>query len=168
MKTTIQELRNSLKLAIAESENATPSCSTAVFLNALREQLVGTLPGGAASDRILTLLDRLHELPVCKSRLNHFDLPRREKCLSWNSLDSSIQAIGDLVWEATTVSAGDCDVCMGEELIYMWNTDSERMVKVCDLCNNTLDLGGGRVALTGRLEVPTLKQLEAVGVFKSE
>ncbi len=164
---TIQELRNSLEHAIAESASAKPSCSKSVFLHALRDRLMGTLPSGPASDRILTLLKRSNELPVCNSRLDESDLRRRENCLSWNSLGSSIQAIGDLVWEATTVSAGDCDVCMGEELVYLWDADSERMVRVCDLCSNYLDLEGRRIESTGRLEVPTRKQLEAVGVIKS-
>ncbi|MEW4453316.1 hypothetical protein AB1L30_11615 [Bremerella sp. JC817] len=166
--TTIQELRNSLKHAIAEAEHANPSCSKSVFLDALRDCLMGTLPSGPASDRILTLLKRSNELPVFNSRLDESDLRRREDCLSWNSLDSSIQAIGDLVWEATTVSAGDCDECMGEELVYLWDAVSERMVKVCDLCSNTLDLEGRRIESTGRLEVPTRNQLEAVSVIESD
>ncbi|MFV0446818.1 MAG: hypothetical protein ACK5Q5_24870 [Planctomycetaceae bacterium] len=161
---TIQQLRSSLEHAIAKSATAKSSCSKLVFLDALRDRLVGDLPSGPASDRILTLLQRLNELPVCDSRLDEADLRRRESCLSWNSVNSSIQSIGDLVWEATTVSAGDCDVCMGEELVYLWDVDSERMVRVCDLCSNTLDLEGRKIESTGRLEVPTRNQLEAVGV----
>lgn len=166
--TTIQDLRNSLEHAIAEAVKATPSYSKAVFLDALRDRLMDTLPSGPTSDRILTLLKRLDELPVCSSRLDKSDLCRRGKCVSWNTLKSSIQAIGDLVWEATTVSAGDCDVCMGEEMVYLWDADYERMVRVCDLCSNALDLEGGRIASAGRLEVPTRKQLEAVGVIDSD
>jgi len=166
--TTIQELRNTLEYAIAESANATSGCSKSVFLDALRDRLMVTLPSGPASDRILTLLKRSNELPVCNSRLDESDLRRRGKCLSWNTLDSSIQAIGDLVWEATTVSAGDCDVCMGDDLVYLWDADFKRMVRVCDLCSNILDLEGGRIASTGRLEVPTRKQLEAASVINSD
>lgn len=166
--TTIHVLRNALEHAIAKSANVMTGGSKYVFLDALRDRLHGNLPSGPTSNRILLLLTRSNELPVCNSRLDESDLRRRANILSWKTLDSSVQAIGDLVWEATTVSAGDCDLCMGEELVYLWDADSERMVKACDLCSNTLTVSGERITSTGRLEVPTSKQLKAAGVIQSD
>lgn len=165
---TIQQLRDSLEYAIAESANATPSCSKSVFLDALSDRLMGCLPSGPANDRILTLLKESNKLPVCHSRLNYSDLRRRAQCMSWSTLHSSMQAISELVWETTTVSAGDCDECMGEEMIYLWDEDRDGLIRKCDLCSNTLDLQGGKVVSTGRLVAPTTTQLEEAGVINPQ
>jgi len=94
------------------------------------------------------------------------DLPRQLEIWSWKKRDGTIGAICDLVWEAVTVSAAECDECLGDELIYMWDIDRERLVFVCDLCPNILDLEGEQISCPDHLEVPTQQQLTAAGVIK--
>ena len=85
--------------------------------------------------------------------------------MSWKEKASVVQSIESIVEECTTVSGGDCDECMGDELIYMWDLQCGRLVKCCLLCSDALDLAGTKVAGPLKLIDATELQLRAARII---
>ena len=115
--------------------------------------------------RIMEMLKARDQLPVAFSRFDIQDLPRRVCLMSWKEKASVVQSIESIVEECTTVSGGDCDECMGDELIYMWDLQCGRLVKCCLLCSDALDLAGTKVAGPLKLIDATELQLRAARII---
>ena len=115
--------------------------------------------------RIMELLEARDQLPVAFSRFNMQNLSRRVGLMSWKKKASVVQSIESIVEECTAVSGGDCDECMGDELIYMWDLHRERLVKCCVLCSNALDLIGAKMAGPLRLIDATELQLREARII---
>ena len=115
--------------------------------------------------RIMEMLEARDQLPVAFSRFDIQDLPRRIGLMSWTKKASVVQSIESIAEECTTVSGGDCDECMGDELIYRWDMHYGRVVKCCVLCSDTLDLVGAKVAGPLKLIDATKLQLREARVI---
>jgi hypothetical protein len=115
--------------------------------------------------RIMELLEARDQLPVAFSRFNMQDLSRRVGLMSWKKKASVVQSIESIVEDCTTVSGGDCDKCMGDELVYMWDLHCGKLVKCCLLCSATLDLVGTEVVRPLELIDATELQLREAGAI---
>ena len=150
-----------IKMAL-EAATAEGSTSKAAFLESLFKQLRNLECHELAT--VTRLIGRRQELPVGHSRFVFDDLPRRINSISWNQIESVVSGIGEIVNECTTVTAGDCDNCMGDELVFMWDFVKSHVVRHCRLCGNTIDLRGDRIGESTTLEVATEQQLIDSGV----
>jgi hypothetical protein len=109
--------------------------------------------------RLHSFLERREIFPVNKSRFVFADLHRRLECISWDEDAAAISGAFEIVRECLTVAAGDCNNCMGDELIFMWDSEHSRLVKHCGLCGHTLDVSGNVVSENSSFVEPTEEQL---------
>lgn len=110
-------------------------------------------------DRFKTLADVLEGFPVDRSRFVLADLPRRINIISWGNPEAVSSGIREIINECITVAAGDCNDCMGDELIYMWDILGSRVVRHCQLCGATLELASDQAAKNTQLTVASSQQL---------
>lgn len=155
------ELHTALESAATEGGS-----SKADFLQSLYDKI--DVVSLRQSARLLQLLESRKELPVGSSRFDLSDLLRRISCISWDETASAISGVVEIVDECVTVSGGDCDECMGDELVFMWDSSEEKVVQHCKLCGNTIDLSGKSVAESPFLQEATNQQLADVGVTLSD
>ena len=146
---------NQLKM-LFQSSAATCPVSKTVFLEHLYRNMTDV---GCQLTKLQSLLDRRETMPVEKSRFDLADLSRRLESVTWDEDAAAISGAYEIVRECLTVSAGDCDNCMGDEMVYMWESDQSVLVKNCGLCGQTLDLSGMLVPESPTLVEPTDKQL---------
>lgn len=148
--------------SVLESVAAEDSASKSRLLEALQEKLdVASLRNAV---KIVRLIENWREFPIEHSRFVLSDLQRRIDCISWDEMASAISGIAEIIDECVTVAGGDCDNCMGDELVFMWDSAEETVVRHCKLCGNTIDLSGAIIAETASLEEATTQQLADAGV----
>jgi hypothetical protein len=110
-------------------------------------------------DLMAEILENSACFPVCDSRLDPLDLPRRVNCITWSNPKAAIAGVRALIVECVTVSAGDCEVCGGNDLIYMYDADRQSVVRYCELCEQTLNKIGDQLQGQRNLRLPTKANL---------
>ena len=62
-----------------------------------------------------------------------------------------------------TVKAGECDLCGGDDLIYVWISESKQLATCCDMCSGCQDLNGDEITIEESVLPATLMQLQKAG-----
>ncbi|EDL62272.1 hypothetical protein [Gimesia maris] len=166
---TSKLLERSLKAAIIEANKVDDSLQKRALLQSLFESLnkeLVTLVTKSHAEKMLSAwLSKRNEFPLAASRLVISDLDRLVKCVTWGQKDSAIAGVIEIIKLAITVRAGDCNKCLGEELIYMWDKKSNKVICQCDLCDNKQDLNGNIISEETVQCVPTSFQLFTMGLI---
>ena len=165
--TTIQ-LRKTLEQAVEQAERAPVSECKLAFLIELRMRLADVTFAkndlfGSAGRTTEYLDGDLRRWPLNHSRLSIADLPRTIDIYFSNKFRGALQGLSQIVWEAITVRSGDCNACLGEDLVYLWDPKVRIMFQSCECCPELLDIEGNPVSSYGRLSPPTLEQLKDSG-----
>jgi hypothetical protein len=150
--------------SILEQESHQGCKSKSALLDSLYEFFKGERIDEPQVARIIATLEMREQLPVEFSRFDLQDLPRRISLISWKRKAAVVRGVESIIEECTTVSGGDCDECMGEELVYMWDLQRDRLVRRCLLCTDTLDLVGAKVMESVELTEATESQLRAAEI----
>ena len=152
MQLTTQQLCDAYARALKNGASHSEVESKRLFLASLKCDLGSLAPTNMKNrSKVNWMMDLLapdvETWPIDISRSDFKELSRVVEALKGAKIDTAVSLISDAIWRTVSVTAGNCNECMGEEFVYWWSPQQGKLVRVCDLCGHTPDMHGESAGL---------------------